>query len=229
MEATGRGAEDFAETVPPIADAAVAPGGGLAALLRNRNVMISALIAGIFTAWLTIQNVFMAVTMTRVNGFTTTEMGMVLGVAGFGGLAGGIIVPALSDRFGRKPMVVLSGLVCIFAPVAMLTITDSPVLLAGAMALGWLTVGCAPLVIAVVPGESASAESFTTAVAVSLLSAELLGGVVTPPLVGWAADLWGLQAPFYIAIGLALVVATLGLLLRETAPGLPAASRERES
>jgi fucose permease len=100
----------------------------------------------------------------------------------------------------------------------MLTITGSPILLAIAMALGWLTVGCAPLVIAVIPGESASEGSFTTAVAVSLLSAELIGGVLTPPLAGLAADAWGLQAPFLIAILLALIVAAAGLLLEETAP-----------
>jgi MFS family permease len=204
------------ETAP--APRQVAIGASLAELMRNRNVMISAFIAGIFTAWLTVQNVFMPVTMIRENGFTTTEMGTVLGVAGFGGLAGGIIVPALSDRFGRKPMVVLSGLICVLAPVAMLTITGSPILLAIAMALGWLTVGCAPLVIAVIPGESASEGSFTTAVAVSLLSAELIGGVLTPPLAGLAADAWGLQAPFLIAILLALIVAAAGLLLEETAP-----------
>jgi sugar phosphate permease len=58
----------------------------------------------------------------------------------------------------------------------------------------------------------------TTAVGLSMGFAELFGGVLLPPIAGQAADAFGLEAIFYICIGLALLAAFAALFLKETAP-----------
>jgi fucose permease len=49
-------------------------------------------------------------------------------------------------------------------------------------------------------------------------AAEIIGGCVFPPIAGKAADLYGLQAPFLMMGGLALIGVCLILFLVETAP-----------
>jgi MFS family permease len=187
-------------------------------LLAVRNIVVSMLVVGLFTAWLTIQNIFMPLYLIRIDHFSPQAMSLVLGLAGLGGLVGGLVVPALADRFGRRPVMIAAGFASLLAPLAMLLIHGSALVLAGAMAVGWLTIGCAPLVCAVIPSESVPPQRITTAIALSMFSAELLGGVLTPPLAGWAADGYGLHAPFVIAAILALGCGLLSLLLRETMP-----------
>lgn len=188
------------------------------ALLRTRNLAICMAIAAIFTAWLTIQNVFMPRYLTETIGHSADTMSWLLSLSGFGGLAGGFILPALSDRFGRKPLAIVGGFSGMLVPVALLVVPHNGVLLGALLALGGMTVGYAPLILAVVPSESVAPARVATAVAMSFSSAELLGGMCSPPIAGWAADHWGLRAPFYLDFACAIICGLLALALRETAP-----------
>jgi predicted MFS family arabinose efflux permease len=188
----------------------------MASLLKSRNLLLSMAIAALFTAWLTVQNVFMPRFLTETLGYSRVQMGNILGITGIGGLIGGVLIPALSDRFGRKPLTVAAGYFSVLTPLALLFAGHNQALLTILLVIGWLTIGCAPLVCAIIPSESVDPGRITTAVALSMGAAELLGGVLTPPLTGMAADTWGLRSVFYIDIGLALACGTLALALIET-------------
>jgi MFS family permease len=203
---------------PAFATGPVEPAQSLLELLQSRNLVICMAIAALFTGWLTVQNVFMPRYLTETVGYSPEVMSWLLSLGGFGGLAGGLILPFLSDRFGRKPLVVWGGFACVLVPAALLFVPDQPVLLGVLLTLGGATVGAAPLFLAVIPSESVSPARVATAVAMSFSSAELLGGMCSPPIAGWAADSWGLRAPFYIDIALAIACGLLALVLRETAP-----------
>ncbi len=187
-------------------------------LFRSRNLLVSMAIAVLFTAWLTIQNVFMPVYLVRQIGFEETTMGWILGVAGAGGLIGGLLVPALSDRFGRKPVTIIACFLAATAPLALLFLTQSAVVLAGVLMLSWITIGCAPMVCAIIPSESVPLARITTAIALSMSCAELFGGMLSPPIAGWVGDAMGLRAVFWIDVGLAIGCGLLAFLLRETLP-----------
>ncbi len=195
---------------------AAAPLPPISSLLRSRNQLLSMAIAALFTAWLTIQNVFLPRYLTELMGYSPRTMSWLLSLSGLGGLVGGILIPALSDRFGRRPLAIAAGYASVLVPLALLTVAHLPVLLGIALVIGGFTVGCAPLVCAIIPSESVPSSRITTAVALSMSTAELVGGVLSPPLAGWAADSWGLRMPFYIDIALALACGTLALALRET-------------
>jgi len=186
-------------------------------LLRSRNLLLSMAIAALFTAWITIQNVFLPRYLTEHMGYSRSAMAWLLSLSGLGGLAGGVLIPALSDRFGRKPMTMLAGFGSILVPLALLSVASEPMLLAMLMAIGGMTVGCAPLVCAIIPSESVDPARVTTAVALSMCTAELVGGVLSPPIAGWAADIWGLRAVFWLDIALAIACGALAMALRETA------------
>lgn len=204
----------------PVVDAehAAEPAPSIFALLRSRNLVLCMALAALFTGWLTIQNVFMPRYLTETIGYPPETMSWLLSLGGFGGLAGGLLLPALSDRFGRKPLVIGGGFACVLVPAALLFVPSEPILLGVLLAIGGATVGAAPLFLAVIPSESVSPARVATAVAMSFSSAELLGGMCSPPIAGWAADVWGLRMPFYIDIALAIACGLLAFGLKETAP-----------
>ena len=75
---------------------------------------------------------------------------------------------------------------------------------------------------ATVPSESVDARHITTAMALVMGMGEVVGGVFSPTIAGWAADLAGLSAPLWIMMGLCVVAGVLALGMRETAPAVRA-------
>jgi len=71
---------------------------------------------------------------------------------------------------------------------------------------------------ATVPSESVDRRHIATVLGVCMGTGEIIGGVLSPSIAGFAADLAGLQAPLWIMLGLAIAGGLLALGLRETAP-----------
>jgi predicted MFS family arabinose efflux permease len=201
-----------------VARSPIAIGATLAALLRIRNMRLTLAVAGLFTAWLAIQNVFLPVYLVQVKGLAPATMGWVLGMGGIAGVAGGLALPALSDRFGRKRVAAIGAFAGAAAPLAVLLLPPSPGLLALAILVGWSVLGIAPLYCAVIPSESVPPALVTSAIGLSMGTAELLGGVVAPYIAGRAADGFGLSATLYLCIGCALAAGFVCLRLEETMP-----------
>lgn len=201
----------------PAAATAMAPTGRWAAL-TSRNMLLCIAISGLYSAWLLVQGVFLPLYLVRVDGLKPTEMGVVITIAGLAAAAAGLAVPALSDRIGRRPALALVTTFGVLAPLAVLFVHGPTPLLILALLIGNLGGGAGPLYVGIVPTESVPAAHVTTAVAVSLASGELIGGVAAPAIAGHAADLYGLGAPFWLTAACALICGALSLFLLETAP-----------
>jgi MFS transporter, ACS family, hexuronate transporter len=61
-------------------------------------------------------------------------------------------------------------------------------------------------------------EMAATVFGLCMGSCEIIGGAAGPAIAGRAADVYGLSAPLWMMVGLALVGAIAALGLRETAP-----------
>ena len=210
-----------AEAPRPAADLTRAAQPGLAGVIKvlsTRNILLCVLISGLYSAWLIVQSVFLPLYLVRVDAMKPTDMGTVIAITGIAAAIAGMAVPALSDRFGRKPMLAMITLFGVVAPAATLLVHGSPVLIALALFVGNFGGGAGPLYVAIVPSESVPARYVATAVAVALAAGEILGGVLAPTVAGRAADLFGLGAPFWISGGCAVVCSVLSLFLIETAP-----------
>jgi len=192
----------------------------LADILKHRNMVLCALGAIFFVSYLVITWAFLPLYLTQVRGFTPETMSWLMGTLGISATIGSFVVPGLSDRIGRKPVIVAVSLLGVIMPLAALYFQGSVWLMAGLFFVGWALTGTLPLFMGTIPSETVDAHHMTTAVALAMSSGEILGGVFSPTIAGWAADKAGLTAPLWILMGLCLTVAVLSLALHETAPAL---------
>ena len=154
---------------PRTAPEAKVPGGtGVLSLLGSRNILLCLLISGLYSAWLIVQGVFLPIYLVRIDGLRPTDMGFVVAATSLSVAAGGMIVPAISDRIGRKPALSAICFIGMLAPLAALFVHGPTWLLTLALIVGNFGGGAGPLYVAVVPTESAPARHAATAVAISL-------------------------------------------------------------
>ena len=196
---------------------------GVLDIFRRRNIWLSVVIASLLLGYLTAGIAFMPLYLTEVRGLSPAQMSVLMSLIGFCILTAGAIVPALSDRFGRKPVAALFSLLGVVSPLACLYF-EGPVWMLGVLVfVGWMAAPIITLAIAAVPTDSLPAGYHGTAIGLVAGIGELVGSVVTPTLAGMAADQTSLAAPLVIQIGCAVAAGAFALLLRESAPARAAA------
>jgi MFS family permease len=190
----------------------------VAFLLKYRNVWVAILLSCCMMTWLFAQMTFMPQYLIAIKHFTAEDMGKTMSAFSLGALIWGVVVPALSDKFGRKPLVIIFFLLGAFMPLGIIFSGNSLMSLAVVVLLGASTMGCSPIVLATIPSETMPRQHIAQTLGLVGGVAELVGGFVVPVAAGWSADQFGLNAPFLIAAGAALCAGLLAFLLYETAP-----------
>ncbi len=187
-------------------------------LLKYRNVWVAILLSCCMMTWMFAQITFMPKYLIAVKHFEEHEMGKTMAAFGLGSIIWGAIVPALSDKFGRKPMVIIFFLLSMLMPLSVVYFGNSFSSLAPLVLLGATTMGCFPLVLATIPSETVPRQYLAQTMGFVMGIGELVGGFAAPAIAGWSADTWGLHAPFLIAAGAAFAASIIAFLLIETAP-----------
>ena len=205
--------------IAPVAKTLTAPGNdALRDLLRYRNVWLSMLIACFYVAWMVLGWAFMPVYYMNERHFSSTEMGILMSVLGASATICSYIVPALSDRLGRRTVVVVFSLIGALTPLAALYFDGPFWMLCVILFLTWSASGVAPIFMATIPSETVPAHRIAACVGLVMGMGEIVGGVLSPIAGGWLADIAGLSAPLMLQAACAVVVGLLGLWLHETAP-----------
>ncbi len=145
-------------------------------------------------------------------------LGWFFSAANVGLLVGALIGGRLSDRIGRKPVMIIGSLFGIGVPMAALYWGGSVWALAALLFVGWLASGVFPIFMATIPSETISARYVATAAGLTQGLGEAVGGFLAPWGAGKASDLYGLPAAMWIMDAYALVGGLLSLFLKETAP-----------
>ncbi|QKZ04754.1 MFS transporter [Pseudomonas eucalypticola] len=187
-------------------------------LLSYRNVWLSMVIACFYVAWMVLGWAFMPVFYVNERHFSSTQMGVLMSVLGASATVCSCVVPALSDRLGRRPVVVVFSLIGALTPLAALYFQGPFWALCTLLFVSWSASGVAPIFMATIPAETVPPQRIAACVGLVMGMGEVLGGVFSPVIGGWLADAHGLAAPLMLQAGCAVVVAMLGLGLRETAP-----------
>lgn len=203
-----------AEAVTP----AVQTGMGYRDMLRHRNLWLCMLMSIFMVAWMVLGWAFLPLFYTKVRHIGNGEMSVLMSVLGLSAAFFSFVVPRLSDRFGRRPIIVIFNFVGLLVPFAALQFRGSPFMLGALIFVGWSASGTFPLFMGTVPSETIPARYVATSLGMVVGLGEILGGVSAPAIAGRAADLYGLQAPVMIMAACALVGTVLALFLRETAP-----------
>ncbi len=188
------------------------------AALRERNVWICAVLGVLLVSYLVICWAFMPLYLTRVRGFDAATMGWLMGTLGISATIGSLAISALSDRIGRRPVMIVMPLLGVILPLGAMFFDGSAWLLAAIFFVGWGLNGVFPLFMATVPSESVPAVHTATVLGLCMGAGEVIGGVLAPLVAGVAADRAGLQAPLWMMLCLTLLGGVLAFGLRETAP-----------
>ena len=198
------------------------------AVLRERNVLLCCLLSVILVSYLVICWVFMPLYLTEVRGYAPETMQWLMGTLGISATIGSFAISGLSDRIGRRPVMIAMPLVGVILPLGAMFFAGSPWALAVIFFFGWGLNGIFPLFMATVPSESVDPRRTATALGLTMGSGEVLGGVLAPWIAGRSADATSLAAPLWIMLGLTIVAAIIATGLRETAPRLVAGRRGPE-
>lgn len=152
-------------------------------------------------------------------GLSFAQMGSVMSAIGFGSALGTIILPWLSDHFGRKT-IMLAGTAIVGCALVLLALSgpDVPRLFAclfcvmfGNLALITLTVG--PLCAEAVPQRL-----MATASGLVIACGELFGGGLAPVLAGYVAERFGIEHVLWLPIAVIAFAFLLCTAIREARP-----------
>jgi predicted MFS family arabinose efflux permease len=184
----------------------------------ERNILICSGQAVLLVSYLVICWAFMPLFLTEVRGYDPDRMSWLMGTLGISATVGSFLISGISDYTGRKPVMILMPFIGIILPLGAMYF-DGPIwIMYVIFFVGWGLNGIFPLFMATVPSESVDPLHTATAVGLCMGIGEILGGVLSPSIAGYAADLAGLQAPLWIMFALTIVAGFLAMGLRETAP-----------
>lgn len=191
---------------------------GLRTMLGHRNIWVCTIIACLMIAWVLIQLVFLPIYLVQTRGLTPAEMSIVMAATAVSSAISSMVVPALSDRFGRRPILVFFTFFSFVGPLTAVLFSGPLPVMCLLMGVGFFAVGGFSLFMATVPSETIPAAHVATAMGFIIGVGEVVGGFAGPGLAGVAADAFGSSTPFWIAAGLGVVASACVLLLQETAP-----------
>ncbi|MFN8355116.1 MAG: MFS transporter [Spirosomataceae bacterium] len=150
----------------------------------------------------------------NTQGMSADDMGKTMGLLGVSGLISSVVVPGLSDKIGRKKILLFFCVVGAAYPFAVHYLAGSALHLP-AMFLTYFMMGLLPLAAAVVPSEAVPV--YLKAKAIGLITAigEIVGGVIVPAIAGVLSDKIDPSAFLWVSAVLAALGGLSALQLQE--------------
>lgn len=193
--------------------------GAISRMLADRNMILCILISTLLVAFLLVYVTFTPLYLLNVRGFSQQQMSLIMSSFGIVSMAVAFLVPGSSDRFGRKPVIIVASLLGLLLPLGILFLDHASVPgMIACMASGAALSGVFPLVMATIPSEVVGPAKTATALSLTMGISEIVGGVFAPSIAGRVADVQGLGATLWILAGIVVAIILLALFLRETAP-----------
>ncbi|MGL6236042.1 MAG: MFS transporter [Segniliparus sp.] len=191
--------------------------GAVRIALRNRNIVVCVAIAIVYMTWFACTQAFTPLYLREEKGFSDSQRGLVLAGAGAAWVVWGVVIPAVSDRIGRRRAMAGFTAIAATSPLMVLFI-DQPVTLFFCLCLTYTGMGCFTLFTSIIPAETVAPILLATSLGLVQGIGEIVGGCVAPLVAGALSDGIGPSAPLYFSCGAAVVAFGLTFLLRETAP-----------
>lgn len=185
-------------------------------LLKNRNILIC-MIMGIFYMISLMSFVaFAPLYWANFRELPQSSISILLVAFGIGTFIWFFTIPAISDRYGRKPVLILVSLLSISLPLFMAFTNFGLVGTCVGLLLLTFSVGHMPLIATLIPSESVPKRFVATSLAAMIITSEMIGGTVGPIICGVMADKYDLRAPFIVGAIAAVITFLLALGIKET-------------
>lgn len=185
---------------------------------KHRNVLLCIALSILLVAFVVVFAIFMPLYLANVRGLKPGTWSWLMSMFGLTSMAFAFLVPGSSDVLGRRPVIISMSLIGALIPLSALYV-DQPLWLVFVLfGLGAAISGCFPLAMATIPSETVPPQHLATVLGLTMGFGEIIGGVVSPALAGWVADVSGLQATLWMLVGLSAVTGILACFIQETAP-----------
>lgn len=187
-------------------------------LLRTRNILLCSLVSIFGVGTVVVGSIFMPLYLDGPRNIAPATWSNIMAAIGFSPAVGAVSAGLLSERFGRKPALVIFCLLMTIAPATLLWVQGSAVLLAALLFVSWMGLGSFPLFMGVIPAETLGRARAATAMGAVVAVGEIFGGFALPPIIGRLADSYTLDVTLYVQLGLAAVAGLIALFVVETNP-----------
>lgn len=154
---------------------------------------------------------FLANYFVSEQGMSTEKMGMTMGLLGVSGLLSSIVIPAVSDKIGRKKALFFALFVGLFFSFSVYFLSGSALLLP-AIFITYFAMGGIPLAAAIIPSEAVPLHLKGKAIGLITGAAEIFGGVLIPALAGGLSD--AIDPSAFLWVSAAMVVMGLFFVSR---------------
>jgi len=147
------------------------------------------------------------------------SMGSVMSAIGFGAMVGTIVLSAASDRFGRKPIMLVCSIVAFAGLVLLGNIgTNTGQLFACLFVIHFCNNTLITMTVGPVAAETVPPALMATASGVVIATGELFGGGMAPIIGGQVAERFGIDHILWLPILMMGVGVLLCIALKETRP-----------
>ena len=188
-------------------------------VLRYRNIRL--LMAGMF-CWLTClitTSAFLPSYLVNYLKLESGQMTTVMSGIGFGAMTGTILLSALSDRIGRKPVMVIASIGALASLSALGSIGPTVgVLFLCLFAVHFFNNALITMTVGPIAAETVPPLLMATASGIVIAAGELLGGGLAPIIGGQVAERFGIEHILRLPMIMMSVGIVLCLALRETRP-----------
>jgi MFS transporter, ACS family, hexuronate transporter len=185
---------------------------------KHRNVSICVAMSILLVSFVVVFSIFMPLYLINVRQISPRAMSWLMSTFGFTAMFFAFLVPGSSDVLGRRPIAISMSLIGSVIPLSVLFVDQQLWLVFVMFALGAAMSGVFPMAMATIPSETVPPAQLATVLGLTMGLGEIIGGVFTPTLAGWAADANGLGATLWILVGLSAATAILACFIEETAP-----------
>jgi len=202
---------------PPSQGGAETP--GFFTALKYRNVIVSSIVISLMMCCVFVFATFSLIYLTKEIQLSISDAGIIISLLGFAGFFGCILLPLLSDRVGRKPIIIPSLFVtglCFWGFI--LSGSNFLLLVLWISIAGFAIGGITPIALSALTTESVPPYLAATASGIPASIGEILGSALMPFLAGYLCDLYGLKTALYFSSVAPLVAGFVGLFYSETAP-----------
>ncbi|MDR2295351.1 MAG: MFS transporter [Clostridiales Family XIII bacterium] len=189
-----------------------------AELWSYRNFRVCCVLAATHMSGYYVMQIFASLYWTNVAGLDVQTMGFLIAGMGIFGIITSVVLPKISDICGRKPVMLISYILCVLPSLSMFLLPGnilSMVLyvllsgLPGALGIFWINL---------IPIETLPPYLTSTGISIPMSLGEFIGGAAITTFAGAIADAYGLPTMMVIvSIGFA-VSFLVCLPLLETAP-----------
>jgi Arabinose efflux permease len=189
-------------------------------ILGHRNIVLSIIGTVFLLCWYICMLTFTPNYLIQVKGLDPSNMSYVMSAFGVGAIVWGLVIPGLSDKYGRKPLVVIAAAMGVFASIGIIMAPPSVPVLCVIAFVGWGGVGVCALMQSTIPAESGDKRYVSTIIGSNQLTGELIGATAGAVIVGRIADVSGLETAIWCCGASMAVALVVSLFYKESAPAV---------